>query len=154
MSDFSSDRAIPPVALALGLGGLLPFAFATLAVWAGWRSPSWPQPAFVLQAYGAVILSFLGGIRWGLALRMTESRRQSIALGISVLPSLAAWLALLLPPASGLFVLAVLFATAGVADLGIGNTGAPPWFRRLRIILSVGAVSLLLVAATGIHPMP
>jgi hypothetical protein len=152
MSDHhANDTTLPPAALALGLGGLLPFAFGAMAIWTGWRPAATPAPALAVQAYGAVILSFLGGIRWGLALRLTDGRAQASALAVSVLPSLAGWAALLLSPQGGLAVLAGLFAAMGAADLRIASLGAPHWFRRLRIILSAGAVFLLLLAWIGLR---
>ena len=38
-------------------------------------------------AYGAVILSFLGGIRWGIAVPHGESRHASSDLALSVVPA-------------------------------------------------------------------
>ena len=48
-------------------------------------------------AYGAVILSFLGGIRWGAALRGIGASQRRFDFAISVIPSLAGWAALLIP---------------------------------------------------------
>ena len=150
VTDSSKRQAIPPAAIALGFGGLLPFAAGTLALVAGWHMPFWPKPDVALQAYGAVILSFLGGVRWGLALGVFEPRQQATALAISVLPSLAAWAALLLPSSMGLPVLIAAFLSLGIADLRIVDLGAPDWFRRLRILLSTGVVTLLAVALARI----
>jgi hypothetical protein len=154
MSDAARNSTIPPAALALGLGGLIPFAIGAFGVWTGWRSPAWPPPSVALQAYGAVILSFLGGIRWGLALGEADRNRQAVALSVSVLPSLVAWAALLLPPSTGLPVLAGLVAAAGLADMRIARMGAPDWFPKLRALLSAGAVAALLAASIGAGASP
>ena len=63
-----SYPTIPPAALTLGLAGLLPFAACAAAAHA--LPPG--QQGVALQAlagYGAVILSFFGGVRWGLVIR-------------------------------------------------------------------------------------
>ena len=57
---------VPPAAAVLGLAGVLPFVAAAV----GSLQPG-PLGAFALTAliaYGAVILSFLGGIHWGMAI--------------------------------------------------------------------------------------
>lgn len=82
----------------LGAAGLLPFAAGALALWfagAAWQ----PTAALVLGAYAATIVSFLGGIHWGLAARRGGADG---LLAWGVMPSLVAWCALLLPPAAGL----------------------------------------------------
>lgn len=56
---------VPPAAAALGLAGVLPFAATALASLAA--APWGDLALLALLAYGAVILSFLGGIEWGLA---------------------------------------------------------------------------------------
>ena len=48
----------------LGLGGLVPFVAAALGAWLT-GDGRW---AFGGLLYGAIILSFLGGIQWGLVL--------------------------------------------------------------------------------------
>jgi hypothetical protein len=154
MPPLSDPDRIPPAALALGLGGVLPFLAGALAVAWGWPSPALPPPSVALQAYGAVILSFLGGARWGLALHLADSRQRAATLAWSVLPSLAAWAALLQPPSTGLPVLAALFLVAGLADLNITALGAPPWYRRLRVLLTAVVVTLLCVAAWTMPGLP
>lgn len=65
----TDDRSIPPMALWLGLLGLIPFIGLT-ALYVlqmenriGW-TPGYARD--VLVSYGAIILAFLGGIRWAL----------------------------------------------------------------------------------------
>ncbi|MEW5315000.1 MAG: hypothetical protein WDW38_006457 [Sanguina aurantia] len=86
---------------ALGWSGLLPFAGAlALAV----LQPAWRDLALtVVIAYAAVILSFLGGARWGRGLASDVSPLRDVE---AVLPSLIGFAALLLAhrpvPALGL----------------------------------------------------
>jgi hypothetical protein len=56
----------------------------------------------------------------------------------SVLPMLAAWGALLVPPQAGLLLLAVIFALLPLADRAAQAAGlAPAWWWRLRLPLSL-----------------
>lgn len=135
---------IPVAARWLGFGGLIPFvATAMAAVIAD--GPLRDLAARALPAYGAVILSFLGGVRWGLA--MPRSDRLFAALAASVLPALLGWVSLLLPASTGLVLLAVGFAAMLAADLRLSS--APSWYRRLRLPLSLGAMSALLLGLLG-----
>jgi len=129
-----------PSALALWLGraGLLPFlAGAALAWWA--RADGSPglaaHAAQALLAYGAVIVSFLGGLHWGLAMR--QAAPQASLLGWGVVPSLLAWPALLLPPAQGLLLLAAsLWLCFAVDRRVLKAQGASAWLGlRLQLTL-------------------
>lgn len=142
-----TDRTIPPAPRLLGLSGLIPFWGLALGLSvtpiAGWTTA---QLGAALAAYGAIILSFLGGIRWGLA---TAARQRSAGqYGLAVLPSLAGWCALALPLVPRLAVLGGVILALGPVDSQPVTAGlAPAWFGRLRLILSAGAGAALLLAA-------
>ena len=77
----------------LGFGGLIPFivlAALTLIGPEGWKD--WVSGGLI--AYGAVILSFLGGLTWRLA--VTREREPDPLYLASMAPFFAAWIALLL----------------------------------------------------------
>jgi hypothetical protein len=143
----------PPAAIWLGVMGLLPFvALAAASVVS--EPPPLAHVAFALTAYGAAILSFLGGIHWGLAIGGYGSERGHGApfrrLGVSVLPSMLGWAALLLPLSAGLYLLAAGFSLLLLYDLRASRTGqAPPWYPSLRLPLTLAVVVALLVAALG-----
>jgi hypothetical protein len=142
-----TDNRIPPAALWLGLAGLIPFAACAGAVVLGRGLPVVGDPARALVGYGAVILSFLGGVRWGLALRMPESPQRALQLAIAVAPSIAGWFVLLSPAPVGTALLAVLFVILWSADRRLAAIGAPAWYPRLRAILTAGATAALAAAA-------
>ena len=124
-------------AIWLGHAGLLPFlALLLLALFGG--TPAQRQlglQGFV--AYSAVILSFLGGVRWGAALVWPQTR----ALLLAVLPALIASGLLLLPPREALPLLTVAFAVVGLFDVRRRSApNWPSWFVRLRLQLSVAVV--------------
>ena len=138
---------IPRMALWLGPLGLLPFLAGALAAWL-LPAERLPGTILALAAYGAVILSFLGGVHWGLAAPAGRAPQ----LGFSVLPSLVAWVALLtanLPALdAALWLLAAAFAIMLVCDLvAAGRELTPEWYPRLRLPLSLGAVLCLAAAA-------
>lgn len=143
------ERSLPRPAAWLGLAGLLPFiagALAALAAAPG--SPLHATALAALGAYGAVILSFLGAVHWGLALA-EPGRPPTVTaarLGLGVVPSLLAWAALLLPPAAGLGLIAAgILATAGIETMASRRGLVPEGYLRLRWLLSPGAAHCLAI---------
>lgn len=152
------ERRIPTVPLVLGLGGLIPFAGLSAVAALDLRIAALPNlPDLALHAlalYGATIIAFLGGIRWGQAVEDPDQRRARIHYGLSVLPQLVAWGLVAafqlfgLGKAICLGGLSLLALATGIADYAFAQAGgAPLWFGRLRMILSVGAALALGVAA-------
>ena len=141
-----------PLALpfrSLGYAGLLPFAAAAALALLG--PPPWRGLALAaLAAYGAVILSFLGAVHWGLALRasLEEAAAAWPRLALGVLPALVGWVALLLPVRPGLLLLAAaLVAVAAVETAATRRGLMPPGYLGLRWPLSLGAGACLLLGA-------
>ena len=104
-----------------------------------------------LATYGAIILSFLGGIQWGFATGHAYAARENDALlrrlSVSVLPSLVAWTALLAPREPGLVILAGAFLLVLLVDIrAAGSNRAPAWYPSLRWPLTLLVVASLLVA--------
>ena len=103
-----------------------------------------------LVTFSAIILSHLGGIENGLALReeaSTEATR-AIALALSIFPSLAAWAVLWLPtPRWQVGAALVLFVAVWVADLWLSRHGLiPAWFVDMRTAVTALAAAILGVA--------
>jgi hypothetical protein len=144
------DRKIPPAALFLGLGGAIPFVACAVALAFNTKLPLIDDPVRAIVGYAAVILSFLGGIRWGFALRMNDAGLQARAFIVSVGPSIAAWFLLLAPAIMALVVMPVLFVLLGLADQQMGTIGAPRWFMRLRALLTAIVTLSLLCAIVGL----
>jgi|LNFM01.1.fsa_nt_gb hypothetical protein len=154
MTDATSRSVNPVPATAgwLGYLGLLPF-FAQAA--AAVLAPPGPDSlashaAYGVATYGAVILSFLGGITWGLTvnsphLNNTQGSRELI---YSMLPALGAWAAILLPTTFTLWFCAVGFLVAFIHDWRTASLHhLPPWFLRLRLHLSLGAIVSVVLTA-------
>ena len=144
------DDTIPFTALCLGVAGLLPFiGSAALIVWApDFLSLGSRLLHMVLVTYAALIASFLGGVRWGNALSHPE--RQGREFVMAIMPSLVAWLALATPQPYDLMMLIGIFLALGVSDIGLVLAGgAPRWYGKLRVGLTVMVVLSLLGALFG-----
>lgn len=130
---------IPRIAAVLGYGGVIPFLAAAANSVIG--APLTAEFALrVFVAYGAVILSFLGGIRWGIGLHPDASPGRELTL--SVIPSLWAGACLLLPTTEfSVWGLLTGFLAMGLIDRYSPPLAMPPWMRRLRLHLTI-AVSL------------
>ena len=132
---------IPKSALIWGVLGLVPVI--TLSVVIVHQSPKVHVEALAaLLAYGAIILSFLGGVRWGIAISGFSQVPFTVQLCISVVPSLVGWVAILIERPAGLVVLTVAFSLLLLMDNMI--SGAPVWYSRLRLLLSLPVITCLL----------
>ncbi|MEO1472564.1 MAG: DUF3429 domain-containing protein [Pseudomonadota bacterium] len=142
---------IPPAPLALTVAGLAPFMGSAAARLLLDADPiRAAQTELVLIAYAAVILSFLGGVRWGV--EMTDASLSEPRWGVmigSVLGALAGW---------GLVLYAVLGTRSPWIFLGaaallvmhwlwdMSMKPAPAWYSGLRLLATAGAAgSLILV---------
>jgi hypothetical protein len=138
-----------PLVQWLGYGGLLPFVALALVVV---RQPAAVQGVaqdtwlHALAAYGALIASFLGGVHWGIAARAdVAAARMHHAWG--VVPSLLAWVALLLPANWALLALAAILALCLVVDINTyPRVGWASWLR-LRWHLTLVAAACCVGAA-------
>ena len=133
--------SVPQAAIWLGFAGAIPFV-------AGLLGSLVPQLAIVgpfgLLAYGAVILAFLGGVHWGLAMTAGSAPVRLVA---SIVPSLVAWAALLWGGRPGLLGLAVAFALLLAFDLReAAGRHTPAWYPALRRPLTAIVVTCLALA--------
>ena len=133
------SKPVPRSAAMLGYAGVIPFA-ALAAIFALSPATLAERALDGFLIYGAVILSFLGGIRWGAACSSASERAGALA--ISVLPSLWAAFFLWWPDAkSAAWGLLVGFLLLGIADWLRPGIMVPAWMRPLRARLT-GAVAL------------
>jgi hypothetical protein len=145
---------IPSAALWLGVAGLIPFVGCATEIALGWPlPPKFIGPAlYAIQLYGAVILSFMGGVQWGLAVHdiISDTTHGSAwrRYGISVLPAFAAWAGLWVGGRNGLLTVAAGLALLLAYDMWTVARGeAPAWYARLRAGLTAVAVTTLVIAS-------
>ena len=142
----SAPGALNATALRLGYAGLIPFVLGALLVWLV-REDAHPYVALALAGYGAVIVSFLGGIHWGLAFRHAEPPQRLLVWG--VVPSLLAWVAVMMPPSAGLVVLAVMLAACYAVDRRLYTEEGVAHWLTLRFRLSAVASLCCFIGAAG-----
>lgn len=136
------DPPLPPGTSVLGYGGLVPFAAAVLGI-ALLDGELRVFAARALLAYGALILSFLGAVHWGLLLAQPASDAPPRLLA-GVLPALAGWVALLLPHRYGLALLVVAFGAFWLYEHRVlGERILPNAYLGLRRNLTLGVCALL-----------
>lgn len=141
---------VPSSAKWLGALGAIPFVAIAVAVPV---VPDHMRPAAVhaLAAYGATILSFLGGVHWGLGIKNPDERNSGkpwIQLTVSVIPPLVGWAALIVSNTVGLLILAAAFAAMLWVDIRATRLGAAPkWYPNLRIPLTCVVTGALLFGA-------
>ena len=147
MTGAPARTGVPATATALGRAGLLPFVGATAMIYID--PPAAPVWSAILSTYALVIICFLVGIWWGLAL----IRRSPEALVWSNVMVLAAFFGhVLLPTATFLLLCALLFPATVVAERRHDLfRPQPPYYARLRLQLTAVATLALLIAAAGIR---
>ncbi len=138
---------VPLAPFLLGLAGVLPFAWGALTI----LLPALGDWSFdvlgarftgrtLLVLYGTIILCFMSGTIWGFATR-AEGRHAAVLYALSTAPAL--WALFLgfsnVMLALGFLALLLLDRHAQAAGL------APPWWMRLRLLLTALVVPCLLV---------
>jgi Protein of unknown function (DUF3429) len=130
----------------LGFLGLIPFVGLALA-FVLMEPAARPMLAQAMMLYAVCIISFLGGIHWGVALVFHELPVVYVVTSLvwSVLPALMAWPLSLMPLNQALPWLAAALVFILAVDLRLNkHYPVPPWFASLRSILTaVASVSLL-----------
>ena len=132
----------------LGYAGLLPFAGLAALLWVV-KADLLPFVAVALTGYTAVIVSFLGGIHWGIGfLRAPAVPRFHFAWG--VIPSLLAWLALLMPAYAALPLLGLVLVVCYAVDRKTYPAAGLSRWLPLRLRLTVVATLSCVLGATAI----
>lgn len=144
----------PKPALILGFAGLIPFVTPPLVM--AVSESYYPELAYAQLAYGASILSFLGGARWGFALpESSPAKPDWMNLGNSVIPSLLAWTAMVMSDSIAPAVIMIIMGL-GISlhyDLSLLPT-YPSWFKALRSVLTIVAFFSLIGTffVNGLYP--
>lgn len=128
----------------LGYAGLVPFVGLCLLTWVV-RPDVAPFVHLALVAYGAVIVSFLGGVHWGIAFSKWQAAGAHLAWG--VVPSLLAWAAVLMPAYAAAPLLAALLVLCYLVDRSLYPAAGLQYWLGLRLRLTVVATLCLLIAA-------
>ena len=147
--------AIPQIAILLVYSGASPFvALAILSI-------LFEEPFFIegLIVYAAIILSFLGGIYWGAAMKNLSQNEFTASLktdlSISVTPALLAWGILVIKNLKvAIIFLSVGFLAQLIVDVVATKNGYfPHWYNALRIPLTAIVLLCLIVAYIYYEPL-
>jgi Protein of unknown function (DUF3429) len=147
------DKTVPAGAARLAYLGLLPFMGGMLLAWllpAG-GADTLEAHAFVmrgLSVYAATVIAFLGALHWGAAMQRGDTHTRVYA--SAVMPSLAAWVAALMPAYAGLVLHGVLLLACYAVDRGrYPGWGLQRWLTlRFRCTLGASLSCFLAAAAT------
>jgi len=130
-------------AKGLTLLGAIPFVAAVLAQIAGMAHY---HTAYLSLTYGAIIISFLSGIHWGLYITHAKAKRINLLLSSNIL-ALLAWLSLLLlVPVTQYLIQITCFISLLLIDRQLAADGAiEAWFYQLRLQISSLVIICLLL---------
>ncbi|PXW93535.1 uncharacterized protein DUF3429 [Sphaerotilus hippei] len=134
-----------PVATKLCYAGLIPFvggAFLSLVVW----DDVHPYVVLMLAGYAAVILSFLGGIHWGMGMKGTVPSPAPFAWAAVV--SCLAWIAVVMPAHAGLVIDGLLLVGCYLFDRRTyPGYGLSNWLTMRFRLTAIATLSCFLAAA-------
>lgn len=129
------DAAVRRLAWIFAGAGLAIFAALTALLLSADSQVRVPAIA-AMVTFAAVVISFLGGVEAGLAIRaeIGTPQTRAVAFALSSLPSLAAWGVLWLPsPQWQLGAALALFVAVWLSDLRLARQGlVPAWFVDVR----------------------
>lgn len=141
----SPSTRTPLAALIPGLLGLMPFwGFALATVLDLGVDPLLALMALIM--YGAVILSFVGALWWGMAVHAPVSAPRATMFAWSVVPALIGWASTLTTPETGLRMLMAGLALQWLLDSMLRRKLPDlmlDWVFRLRTMLTGAALSAL-----------
>ena len=141
----------------LGHAGLIPFVLLALLLWL-LKAELQTFVSIALAAYAALIVSFLGGIHWGIG---WLAGRQALKAGTAasahhaqrnhflwgIVPSLLAWPGVLMPPFAGLAWLGFLLILCYLADRTLyTRAGLQAWLTLRFRLSAVAALSCFIGA--------
>ncbi|WP_154124826.1 DUF3429 domain-containing protein [Grimontia hollisae] len=127
-------------ALIYGALGLIPF------VALGMLLPLWPDAwqhglVYAFNSYSAMILAFLSGAVWGMAISGAGADKPSNGLTVGIVFSLVAVGALLMPLPYSLYMLIASFALLFLLEVVLMFKGIYPfWYTMMRALLTAVVV--------------
>jgi hypothetical protein len=136
----------------LGYAGLIPFVLLAAFMWLV-DAELLPFVAIALVGYAAAIASFLGGVHWGIGFVRSQSDSASTPrfhFIWGVVPSLVAWLALMMPASAALPLLGLLVVTCYVVDSKTYPAAGLSNWLPMRLRLTVVATASCLLGAAAI----
>ena len=141
-------RRLPLLAVILSVAGIIPFIMCGLGAVATNTVTSLPA-VNLLIAYSAIVLSFLGGVHWGLTLATEHDPAERPRLLGGVLAAVLSWAVVAvtiytLHPSMGLALMIALFILGVAAEWRAHHRGwVPSGYIGMRIVITVVVVAIL-----------
>ena len=134
-------QKIPAGAFVLGVSGLIPFVGGGFLVWLPQLQNIAPNIPPLVFFYAALIVSFLGGVRWGAAMQnATTGGALTRELCASVIPTLITLVCYIFSLPAALAMLLILIISQGLVDvLAVRQKKLVEWYAPLRLLLSTVA---------------
>ncbi|KAL7624687.1 hypothetical protein AAE478_006257 [Parahypoxylon ruwenzoriense] len=175
VKDTFSLTDVPKEPYILGLAGTLPYLATSIStVYLSWDlNTEWPTTSNFINnilishdsardllniiepiqlGYGAIIISFLGAIHWGLeyAEKTSDWERTRFRYGIGVLASVIAWPTLLMPMDFALTSQFAAFVMLYFADARASvRAWAPSWYGTYRFVLTAIVGTAIVISLIG-----
>ena len=136
----------------LGYLGLIPFIVSSVLVWI----PEYHHIATQsLTTYAAVIVTFIGGVHWGIAMQTlnaidNDHHSVSTQFIFSIIPSLVAWIAVVMNQSYSLLIIAICFVLFWYIEKVFFNKTLKNWYRSLRTNLTFVATICIVIGWLGI----
>lgn len=143
----SQHGGIPAEARLLGYAAAAPFVILVAVMWFATSAETVAAGLGLLLTYGAIGLSFLGGVRCGLALPAYRGGARVRRIALAAMPPAVGWLALLPGPLLGLGLLICGYLIQCLWDVVSVERGRmPAWYADLRVQFTAIAVVCLIAA--------
>lgn len=139
------ESPLPQTALRLGHAALVPFVAGAALVWIV-NAEAHEYATLALAAYAALVISFLGGVHWGLALAQRAPLASLFAWGAA--QALLGWVAVMMPPRSGLVIDGIVLVAGYLVDRKVYPAhGAGRWLTLRFRLAGIAALACFLGAA-------
>lgn len=136
----------------LGYLGLIPFLISSLLIWL----PQFHHHAVKsLTIYAAVILTFIGGVHWGIAMQSMQTAEQvenkcpHNQFIFSIVPSLLAWVAVVFLESYSLIMMSLWFVLFWWIEKLHYQQRLPKWYSKLRNHLTLTATLSIMIGWFG-----
>ncbi|KAI1497896.1 hypothetical protein F5X99DRAFT_395278 [Biscogniauxia marginata] len=175
VKDTFALSTVPKESYYLGLAGTLPYLATSIStVYLSWNlNTEWPSSSSFVNSiiishdtarqlldtieplqlgYGAIIISFLGAIHWGLeyAEKTPSLERTRFRYGLGVLASVVAWPTLLMPVEFALTSQFAAFVALYFADVRATIRGwTPSWYGTYRFVLTAVVGVAIVISLIG-----
>lgn len=132
---------IPGAAQLLAALGIVPLMLLGGLVWFAADADTGQMFMRSMLIYGALVLSFLGGVRWGGLMVESPPAPLITSLVIGLLPLFLGWVCVLMKPSSGLALMIGAFLGQALLSYLSGQSGSLKlWQARLNIAVCLIAI--------------